>query len=66
MAVLGDSASPTEHRFAIWDGSTWQFSPGTAFSPIRLQGLELGAFDGTAAFKGIIDDVRIYDRAVEP
>lgn len=68
VAVASDSSgldgSLHKHRFAIWDGSIWQFSLGTAFSAIRLRGLELGAVNGVAAFQGTIDDVRIYGQAL--
>ncbi|VGO22733.1 LamG-like jellyroll fold domain-containing protein [Pontiella sulfatireligans] len=62
VALIDSNAG---HRFAIWDGSDWQFSSGTASNSIRLQGIELGAFDGAAAFQGIIDDVRIYGQALD-
>lgn len=69
VAIIGNDSglegSSQKHRFAIWDGSNWQFSTGTTFSAIRLQGLELGAFNGAAAFQGVIDDVRIYGQALD-
>ncbi|MFC2083176.1 LamG-like jellyroll fold domain-containing protein [Candidatus Bipolaricaulota bacterium] len=57
-ASLGDG----KHRFSVWDGAIWQSETGETFSPIRLQGLEIGTFsDGERSFGGTIDDVRIYD-----
>ncbi len=65
VAVTADSSGSGGHRFAVWDGWIWQFSEGAVFSPLSLQGLELGAFDGTAAFRGILDDVRICGQALD-
>jgi hypothetical protein len=71
VAILADSsgaefgASTNRHRFAVWDGSTWQNTYGSQYINLRLQGLELGSFnDGTRQFDGIIDDVRIYDQTL--
>lgn len=68
VAILGDSSasdfgnSTNQHRFVVWDGDTWQYSDGTQFINIRLQGLELISFNnGTRQFDGVIDDVHIYN-----
>jgi hypothetical protein len=53
------------YRFAVRHGTSWEFSEGSMYAAMRLQGLEIGSFDtGQRQFEGIIDDVRIYDRAL--
>lgn len=69
VAVLGDSSASFgpghKHRFAVWNGLTWQYSDGTTFSNLRLQGLELGSFNnGQRQFEGALDEVRIYNRTL--
>ena len=59
VAISGDSTASAEHRFAMWDGVSWQFGTGTEFSSLRLQGIELGGFNST------VDDVRIYGQALD-
>ena len=70
VAMVADSSGTAvgggtnRYRFYLWDGSGWQTASGTQFLPIRLQGLEIGSFNGgTRPFDGRIDDLRIYDRS---
>lgn len=72
VAILADNSATVfgggtnKHRFAVWDGSSWQYSDGTEISPIRLQGLELGSFnDGQRQFEGALDEFRIYSKTLD-
>lgn len=66
VAIQGNQAgidvgSTNRHRFLVWDGRDWHTREGTEFIPLRMHGLELGAFNtGTREFQGVLDDVRIY------
>jgi len=71
VAIIADDSGTTtggglsNHRFAVWDGSSWTYSDGTEISPIRLQGLELGSFNnGTRQFEGSLDEVRIFNQSL--
>jgi len=71
VAITADTSGASfpggtnKHQFAVWDGTSWQTALGTQFRNIRLQGIEIGAFNnGDRQFDGIIDDVRIFDRAL--
>ncbi|MEP4077333.1 beta strand repeat-containing protein [Haloferula sp.] len=53
------------HRFAVWDGSSWQTSDGELYGGLRLQGLEIGSFNtGDREFNGTIDEVVVHDNAL--
>lgn len=67
IAVMYDNTGSfggQNNRIAVWDGSTWTNTDGTYNRSIRLQGLEIGAFNGSREMTGNIDDVRIYDHTL--
>ena len=68
VAVVADGGglggTTNRHRFAMWDGNGWSLKDGTAFTSIRLDGLEIGTFNLGNRFDGIIDDVCIFDRTL--
>lgn len=70
VSISGDGSATAfvagnKHRFAIWDGHTWQYQEGTQYEDIRLDGLEIGSFNtGTRQFNGTLDDLRIYHQAL--
>jgi hypothetical protein len=54
-----------DYSISFWDGTAWNHSDGTVDRGIRLQGLEIGAYNsGTRELTGLVDDVRVYDHTL--
>ena len=54
-----------DYSISFWDGAAWTHSDGSVNRGIRLQGLEIGAFNtGTRQIEGFLDDIRIYDETL--
>ena len=68
IAMVADGAgingSSNKHQFVMWDGTNWHFREGPNFITPRLQGLEIGSFNGAGRVHGIMDDVRVYGHAL--
>lgn len=66
-ASSGEGFGPGMHsRFSMWDGSKWESVETNRFSNIRLDRMEIGAFNsGTREFRGDIDSVQIFESALD-
>jgi len=51
-------------RQLVWDGEFWVNEDYTDGYSLQMDGLEIGSFSAGREFRGAIDDVRIYDRAL--